>query len=579
MRYLRLLANAMAGAVLIAGYVVVLVLQLNPQVPTLSVTALGWVGAVMAFYVPYLGVGLFFLLLVTELMTSRAFRPAWLSVRLLAWLGAAGASAAAVITWANLQAFRNVLSAASAERLADGAIATTVCAAVLVATALWRYSFAGQGSRAAAAVLGLSMLLSVVVPLWLRGPGEIAVPSPRRYASPSPVTFAPRVRVVALDGASLGFIRQRVAAGQLPNFGRLLDRGAVADLATVRPTEAEPAWATAATGVNAPRNGVRSSSTYRVRPVEAYPVDVLPDYCFAEALVYQGFVRSEPHSAASLRTRPMWEILADYGLPSGVAGWPLTHPARAERGYLLSDRFDEATSSPLRPDADAGDPTTAVDVAREVFDGWQARPWQDILPAYAARAQERPDLERARWDYAYTEAAASLDERFAPRLSSVRYEALDALGHAYLRDAQPERFGDPPRSDPQRSILDRYYTFIDHEVGLAARRLAPGDLLLVVSAYGMEPAVLSRRLLARLLGVSGLSGTHDEAPDGFLLAYGTNVVSGQFRRGAVVDLAPTVLYYLGIPVGRDMDGFARTDLFVRSFALERPVKFVASHER
>jgi hypothetical protein len=34
-----------------------------------------------------------------------------------------------------------------------------------------------------------------------------------------------------------------------------------------------------------------------------------------------------------------------------------------------------------------------------------------------------------------------------------------------------------------------------------------------------------------------------------------------------------------VPVGRDMDGFARTDLFVRSFALERPVKYIASHER
>jgi hypothetical protein len=565
--------------VLIASYVVVLVLQLNPQVPTVSATALGWLGAVMAFYVPYLSVGLYFLLLVTELIVSKAFRPAWLSVSLLAWLGAAGASAAAAITWANLHAFRNVLSPSSAERLGDGAIATTVCAVVLVATALWRDSFGRRGSHAAAALLGVSLLISVAVPLWLRGPGEAAVPSPRRWTSPPPVVLAPRVRIVALDGASLGFIRERVAAGQLPNFGRLLDRGAVADLATVRPTEAEPAWAAAATGVSAPRNGVRSSGTFRVRPNEAYPVDVLPDYCFAEALVYQGFVRAEPHGAESLRARSMWDILADYGLPSGMAGWPLTHPARAERGYLLSDRFDDATSSPLRPDADAGDPTTAVDVAREVFDAWQARPWQDILPAFAARAHERPDLERARWDYAYSEAAVSLEQRFAPRLTAVRYEALDALGQRHLREAQPERFGDPLRSDPQRSILDRYYTFIDHEVGQAARRLAPGDLLLVVSAFGMEPAPLSRRLLARLLGVSDLSGTHDEAPDGFLLAYGTNVASGQFRRGAVVDLAPTVLYYLGVPVGRDMDGFARTDVFVRSFALERPVKFVASHER
>ena len=580
MRYLRTLTNAIVGGVLIATYVAVLVLQLNPQVPTLSMTALGWLGAVLAFYVPYLSVGLYFLLLVRELLLSAPLRPAWLSVRLLAWIGAAGATAAATITWANLNAFRTVLSVVAAERLRDAALATTVFAVVLVATAIWRYSFGRRGSRAAATLLMISMLLSVTVPLWLRGPGETPVPTPHRWTMPSPVAFAPRVRVLALDGASLGFIRQRVAAGQLPNFGRLLDRGAVIDLATLRPTEAEPVWAAAATGVSAEKNGVRSSGIYRVGAADAHPVDVLPDYCFADALVYQGFVRATLHTSTSLGARPVWEILADYGLPSGVVGWPLTYPAGAERGYVLSDRFDEAMSSPLRlADAAAGNPTTAVDVAREVFDVWQARPWQEILPAFSAREEERQDLERARWDRAYSETAASLEQQFAPRLTAVRYEALDTLGHGHLREAQPERFGDSQRSDPQRSILDRYYTFIDNEVGQTARRLAPGDLLLVVSGFGMEPATLNRRLLARLLGISDLSGTHEDAPDGFLMAYGTNVASGQFRRGAIADLAPTVLYYMGVPVGRDMDGFARTDLFVKTFALERPVKYVASHEK
>jgi hypothetical protein len=579
-RYLRLLANAVLGGVLMASYVAVLILQLNPQVPTLSMTALAWLGAVLAFYVPYLGVVLFFLLLVAELLSARPFRPAWISVRLLAWIGAVAASAAAAITWANLRAFRNVLTRASAERLEESALVTSAAAVVLVGTAVWRYSVARRGSRTAAALLVLAMLLSVVVPLWLRGPGETAVPTPRRWTTPAPVLFAPRVRIIALDGASLGFIRQRVAAGQLPNFGRLLDRGAVVDLATVRPTDPEPAWAAAATGVAAPQNGVRSNSRYRVRAGDPHLVDVLPEYCVASALIYQGFVRAEPHTADSLAVRPLWDILQDYGLASGIVGWPLTYPARTDRGYLLTDRFDEATSSPLRlADADAADPTTAVDLARAVFDVWQAKAWHEILPAYAARSEERPHLERARWDHAYSEAAGELEQRFAPRLTAVRYEALDALGHSHLREALPERFGDARRTDPQRSILDRYYTFVDHEVGAAIRRLAPGDLLFVVSAYGMEPARLSRRLLARLLGVPGLSGTHDEAPDGFLLAYGSTVATGQFRRGAIADLTPTVLYYLGVPVGRDMDGFARTDLFVRSFALERPVKYIASHER
>jgi hypothetical protein len=40
-----------------------------------------------------------------------------------------------------------------------------------------------------------------------------------------------------------------------------------------------------------------------------------------------------------------------------------------------------------------------------------------------------------------------------------------------------------------------------------------------------------------------------------------------------------VLYYLGLPVGRDMDGYARSDLFRPSFASARPIAFVPTHNR
>ena len=46
-----------------------------------------------------------------------------------------------------------------------------------------------------------------------------------------------------------------------------------------------------------------------------------------------------------------------------------------------------------------------------------------------------------------------------------------------------------------------------------------------------------------------------------------------------MDVAPTVLYYLGVPIGRDMDGYARTDIFERPFTLGKPTTFIATHER
>ena len=44
-------------------------------------------------------------------------------------------------------------------------------------------------------------------------------------------------------------------------------------------------------------------------------------------------------------------------------------------------------------------------------------------------------------------------------------------------------------------------------------------------------------------------------------------------------MTPTILYFLGLPIGRDMDGFARTDLFTTAFTAERPIAFIATHNR
>ena len=579
MRYLRMLTNAVVGGVLLPFYVFVLILQLNPGVPLISITSVRWAGAVLAFYVPYVTAALYFLLLVRDLLSTQALRPAWLSVRLLAWLGAAGTSAAAFLMWANLAALRSLLSAGAAERMEDGTWIVTICAALLAVVALVRYSFGRRGSRATAIVLVLVVVVSIAGPLWARGPGETIVPLPRRPPQPAPVFEAPRVRLIALDGASLGFIRQRVATGQLPNFARLIDRGAAIDLATLRPTQTEPVWVAVATGKFAQQNGIRSNAIYRVNDADPDVVDVLPDYGFAYALVDQGFIRREERSSASLQARPVWDILGDYGLAAGIVNWPMTAPAVARMGYVLSDQVDEAARSPLRlSDSRSGAPTTAIDVARETFDLWQSQPWHEVLTTFSRGEVEPENVNRARWDRAYAETAAVLDQQFAVRLSSVRYEGLDAFGHTHLREAQPELFGDPRRASPERSVLDRYYGYLDGEVGAAIRALASGDLLLVVSAFGMDPTPLSKRLLARVLGQPDWTGTHEEGPDGFLLAYGSPVAQGQLPRGALVDVAPTILYYFGVPVGRDMDGRPRTDIFAATYALEHPVKYVSSHE-
>jgi predicted AlkP superfamily phosphohydrolase/phosphomutase len=174
-----------------------------------------------------------------------------------------------------------------------------------------------------------------------------------------------------------------------------------------------------------------------------------------------------------------------------------------------------------------------------------------------------------------------LDERTDARLVAVRFPDVDAVGHAFLRYANPDPFGDVSDEERRRfgRVLGDYYGFLDTIVGGALNRLTGDDLLLVVSAFGMEPLSPGKRILERLVGNAEISGSHERAPDGFLMAFGTAVAPGRPQRASVLDLTPTILYYLGLPVARDMDGFARTDIFRNSFTASRPITFIPTYGR
>ena len=117
---------------------------------------------------------------------------------------------------------------------------------------------------------------------------------------------------------------------------------------------------------------------------------------------------------------------------------------------------------------------------------------------------------------------------------------------------------------------------------MAARWSAwrPDDLLIVVSGFGMQPLNPIKQAGRRMLGDPDFTGTHERAPDGFLIAYGNAVEPGRRQqRGSIVDVAPTRALFLGLPVARDMDGFARADLFTRAFTADRPIVFIPTYSR
>jgi predicted AlkP superfamily phosphohydrolase/phosphomutase len=559
MRFLRMMSNAIVGGALGAAYLTILVLQLNPQVPLASPTVWWWYATLGAFYGIHLAVLFYVVMLLREFFSVSLFSPGWVSVRLLAWLSSAAAAVAATLMWLNLRGFPTVFDDAAARRFAFGAGATTVSAVVLLSIAIAHYSFGRRGSRVGAALLVIAITGSLALPVAARGRGgELPLRARRVTFTPPPTRTTPRVMLLLLDGASLDYLWPRVAEGRLPNFGRVLDGGATLDLATIRPTQPDPVWAAVATGMYPAKNGVRSAASYVARG-DVRPIDLLPDHCFSHELVRLGIVLNQPNSSAAWRARPLWSILGDYGISSGVVRWPLTYPAQPMTGFIVTDRFHQLVGSMLELDERAAYPSDVDEMVRDAF------------------ISQEPNT--AGWDLAYSRATHVLSQAHPVRVTSVRYQSLDTAGHFYLRYTQPRGLGAVSEEERQQfgGMLDRAYAFIDGEIGAALERLSPGDLLLVVSGFGMDPVSPLKHLASRVLRDPNMNGTHEDAPDGFLLAYGTSVAPGRRQRGSIVDVTPTILYFLGIPIGRDMDGYARADLFTPAFTAERPIAFIPSH--
>jgi len=576
-----MLTNAAIGGVAVALYLTVLALQLNPHysltgMPSLFLT-------MTASYGLNVAVVFYAFIVLQQVVASEPISPGWISFRVLVWLCSMGSIAGAWLMWINLRGFGPMLDPSTSLRMAAGAVALTLAAAMMVMLGIWNFWTDRRRSRIAAGLLGAVLAASFAVPMTFRGPGtEPPQPAPRAPAAADGAEDPGRTRVTLLlfEGASVDFIAPAAADGRLPNFRRLLDTGAFMHMATTRPTQPSPVWTAAATGKLPAANGIRSAATYW--PISSSDgLEMLPDSCFSHALVRFGFLRQQVHTSADLRARPIWDILGQLGVTVGVVNWSLTHPAGAVRGYEVTDEFDRLARQ------------TAVDI--ENSQSVWPRAAGPVAVAAAASPVREPWMTQSttnteigeliartcRSDGAYEQIALALERQYPSRFQAVRYKCLDAAGHYLLRFTSPNPFGDVSDEDVQRYsvALGAFYASADAALGRALAGLRPGDLLIVMSGFGMDPLDVGKRLLERVMGNPVPSGTHERAPDGFMLVVGSDVKPGRYPRASIVDLAPTVLYFLGLPVGRDMDGFARTDLFVKAFLDRRPITYIPTYER
>jgi arylsulfatase A-like enzyme len=109
----------------------------------------------------------------------------------------------------------------------------------------------------------------------------------------------------------------------------------------------------------------------------------------------------------------------------------------------------------------------------------------------------------------------------------------------------------------------------DAFLGKLLQRLDPGTVLIVASDHGHAPTILHQDFFTQ----------HRHGPPGILLMMGGPVKPGTVIQGAhILDLYPTMLYLLGLPVPQDVTGKVRLDALDPEFVRQHPVRTVPTLE-
>lgn len=175
---------------------------------------------------------------------------------------------------------------------------------------------------------------------------------------------------------------------------------------------------------------------------------------------------------------------------------------------------------------------------------------------YLARNGAAVDFSRTR---AYTYATPPHRRAKLIRVSPQGGEARDELLRNLRQDLETARFaGDEPvfwLRDPRPKEVEQ-----------------GADLVAVVSLEGATPSftVKGKPLT---MGLHRISGTHTTTTHGIFLAAGPDIAPGAKIDGIHVhDIAPTLLYALGIPVAEDFVGKPWQPLFNEGFRRRMPLR-------
>jgi hypothetical protein len=377
-----------------------------------------------------------------------------------------------------------------------------------------------------------------------------------------------RVLIVGIDGASLQVIEPLIAEGRLPNLAAIAEAGVSGKLRSLKPLLSPRVWTSVATGRVPAEHGVKGW-------IE------IPKGNREGMRIYDSHDR---------QVHALWNIFSRTGRSVAIVNWLMTYPPEPVNGVMITDSlypeevvakrklsnlYAESVGGSLRAPAESSEPTTwpAEWAERAIAERHQkpllplAVPFVSLSGEFMGALQSLATI--APRDNGIVSVALEIEAELEPDLMMVLIQGIDRVSHfsfGALQDEAdwPEEARIPTAGYRQlRDGLIDFYVYTDALIGRLVERYAADDLVFVLSDHGFHAAE------------NFPFGVHvaDEALDGVLFARGRGIAPGTRAEGiGVLDIAPSVLAWAGLPVAEDMSGK------VAGFLRAEPAPAIASYE-
>lgn len=357
-----------------------------------------------------------------------------------------------------------------------------------------------------------------------------------------------KVLLIGWDSADWEMIDPLLQKGQMPALAQLLTSGVRGNLATIQPVLSPMLWTSIATGKRADKHGICGFT------------EPLPDGT--------GIV---PVRSTSRKCKAMWNILSQNGLRSNIVGWFATDPPEPINGVMVTDQFliapEDKIAKSVHP-PELADTLTALRVPPTSIMGDDLLAFIPRLKEVDLKTDKRPvKLARRLAKAASVQAVATALIQSEPwDLMAVYFDAIDQFGHEFMSYHPPRMPGITEQDfEFYQHVMTGCYRFHDMMLHVLLQYIDDQTNVILVSDHGYE---CGHRRLPPEVAKKNPEGCHR----GFGIAClkGPDIKENERLYGAtILDVTPTILALLGLPVGGDMDGRPWLEVFRQEVKPER----------